>query len=129
MADHREVDHQWYEQFNERTMTVVVKNGHEWVVPVKYEVCDTCGGKGKHVNPSIDAHGISTEEFAEDPDFADAYWRGEYDVPCNECHGLRVSLCLDEALMSDDDLERTTRFIQAFYTNQYEAAREREMGY
>ena len=32
-------------------------------LPARFEVCHTCDGKGKHVNPSIDSHGISSEEF------------------------------------------------------------------
>jgi hypothetical protein len=63
----------------------------EWLwVPFRYEVCPTCEGKGKHVNPSIDAHGISREEFADDPDFEEGYMRGDYDVTCYECGELRV---------------------------------------
>ncbi len=60
-------------------------------IPAVYEVCETCDGRGSHVNPSIDAHGISPEEFHEDPDFAESYWRGDYDQSCNECCGQRVS--------------------------------------
>jgi len=56
----------------------------------RFEVCNLCHGKGSHVNPSIDAHGLSAEDFAEDPDFADDYREGMYDQPCNRCHGKRV---------------------------------------
>jgi hypothetical protein len=63
-----------------------------FVVRVKIDicVCDQCGGTGTMVNPSIDAGGISAHEFAEDPDFAEDYFSGRYDVPCSECNGLRV---------------------------------------
>ena len=40
-------------------------------VPAKFEVCPTCRGRGKHVNPNIDDRGISAEDFEEDPDFAE----------------------------------------------------------
>ena len=130
MADYREINHQWYQHFSERTMTVIIENdSEEWVVPVKYEVCDTCSGRGKHVNPSIDSHGISAEEFAEDPDFAQEYWRGTYDVPCAECHGQRVSITINEARMTDNELKRVTKHIREFYDYQHEMARERKMGY
>ena len=62
----------------------------ETPLPVRVEVCPLCDGRGSHVNPSIDAHGLSAEDFADDPDFAEDYFRGRYDQPCNECHGLRV---------------------------------------
>ena len=65
-------------------------------LPAKYDVCGTCNGKGSHVNPSIDAHGISPEEFDEDPDFREEYLSGMYDVDCYECHGKRVVPVIDE---------------------------------
>ena len=39
------------------------------------------------VNPNIDAHGISGEEMHADPDFAEDYRNGVYDIPCNACDG------------------------------------------
>lgn len=65
--------------------------------PAKFEVCDLCRGRGKHVNPAIDASGISPHEFAEDPDFAESYFAGHYDVPCAACDGKRVVPAIDEA--------------------------------
>ena len=59
-------------------------------IPGRFEVCGICDGKGSHVNPSIDAHGLGPDDFAEDPDFADAYFSGAYDQTCNECRGKRV---------------------------------------
>lgn len=51
---------------------------------------DLCRGRGKHVNPAIDCGGIPASDFAEDPDFAESYFRGHYDVPCAACGGRRV---------------------------------------
>lgn len=59
-------------------------------VPFRWEVCPTCQGSGCHVNPSIDAGGITREDFDEDPDFAHDYMSGRYDVQCSECRGKRV---------------------------------------
>lgn len=53
-------------------------------------VCPICKGEGKYVNPNIDAHGLTGADFNEDPDFAEEYWRGTYDIQCNTCNGLRV---------------------------------------
>lgn len=58
-------------------------------VEFKYEVCPLCEGRGKHVNPSIDCGGLTSEDFA-DPDFREGYMSGVYDVTCNRCHGKRV---------------------------------------
>ncbi len=53
-------------------------------LPAKYEICDRCRGEGKHVNPAIDEHGISPDEFRDDPDFEEGYFSGRYDVRCEE---------------------------------------------
>jgi hypothetical protein len=80
------------------TMTHHTRAGAEIEVifPANFEVCYRCDGTGKHVNPSVDGHGISREEFAEDPDFEEAYFRGDYDVTCSECGGNRVVPVIDE---------------------------------
>lgn len=81
------------------------EEGNERWLPARYEVCDLCGGKGSHVNPSIDAHGLTAEDFHDDPEFAEAYGRGVYDVPCNNCDGMRVSLVVDRDACSAELLE------------------------
>ena len=67
----------------------------EIALPTKYELCDLCNGEGKHVNPSIDCGGLSREDFDEDPDFAENYMSGMYDVPCNQCHGRTTVKVVD----------------------------------
>jgi hypothetical protein len=69
-------------------------------VPARYEVCSLCSGKGRHVNPSIDAHGLSGDDFADDPDFAESYSSGVYDVECYRCKGQNVEPVIDEARCS-----------------------------
>lgn len=83
----------WPEDENEDVPSVVL--------PSKYEVCDVCDGRGRIVNPSIDGHGITREEFDNDPEFFDDYRRGVYDINCPECGGLRVVCVLDEARCTD----------------------------
>jgi len=56
----------------------------------KWIVCPVCEGEGKTVNPAIDSHGLTREDFAEDPDFAESYMRGDYDITCRACMGQRV---------------------------------------
>jgi hypothetical protein len=68
------------------------------VMPFRFGVCGTCGGKGKHVNPSIDSEGITGSEMEElGPEFLEDYMGGVYDVPCAECAGQRVVPVIDEA--------------------------------
>lgn len=100
-------------------------------LPVKYEVCDLCEGRGKYVNPSIDAHGISAEEFAEDPDFAEEYFRGSYDVPCGQCKGQRVMAVADVAKCSFEQKRALVTYRKQERENaRYEAISraERRMG-
>ena len=56
----------------------------------KFIVCPVCGGKGTTVNPNIDAHGLTREDFDDDPDFAEDYNSGMYDQVCACCDGKRV---------------------------------------
>lgn len=59
-------------------------------VETKFEVCSMCSGSGNVVNPSIDAGGISMDDFREDPDFHKAYMSGRFDQTCPRCHGKNV---------------------------------------
>lgn len=69
-------------------------------LPAKFEVCGTCEGRGTHVNPSIDGNGLSREDFDQDPDFEEAYFRGDYDVQCRTCHGEKVVPVADYTRMN-----------------------------
>lgn len=63
--------------------------------PWHWEVCDLCEGRAKVVNPSIDASGLTAEDFAEDPDFAESYKSGMYDITCPRCGG-RSTIPVDD---------------------------------
>ena len=83
----------------------------EVALPAVYEVCPTCRGEGKTVNPAIDGDGITGEEWARDWDDDDreAYFRGDYDVPCRECGGKGLpegSRCRQVTLEEQDVGER-----------------------
>ena len=97
-------------------------------VPAKFETCYVCRGKGKHVNPSIDAHGITQEEFYEDPDFAEQYWMGDYDVVCNECHGQRVIPVLNEDVVDPEHLKMIREYEQGEADYQAMVEAERRYG-
>lgn len=77
-----------------------------WIdLPTHWVVCHVCDGEGKHVNPAVDAGGLSAETFAEDPDFRDDYMSGVYDVPCNYCGGKRVVKEVTIDLLPEDQAE------------------------
>jgi RecJ-like exonuclease len=92
----------------------------EVLLPAIKEVCRKCDGSGKHVNPAVDGHGIFPEEF--DPDFAEAYFSGVYDVKCEECHGERIVMVVDT-----DRLERENKKLLKAYYAAVEQQRRDEM--
>ena len=65
-------------------------------LPAKYEVCPRCRGKGSHDHSAF-SNGITSSEWSEwDSEEQESYLKGDYDVPCEECKGLRVILIPDE---------------------------------
>lgn len=56
----------------------------------KWVVCPVCDGEGTTVNPDIDSNGLTRDDFEADPDFAEAYKSGVYDIQCRGCDGKRV---------------------------------------
>ena len=100
------------------------------LLPSKYEVCTRCSGKGKHVNPNVDGHGITAEEWERDWDdeSRENYFSGVYDVECYGCGGKRVQLETDWELLSD----AWKKILEAYWEDErnYEAMcrSEREYG-
>jgi hypothetical protein len=101
----------------------------QYELPSRFELCPRCEGRGTHVNPAVDGNGISPEEFAEDPDFAESYFSGLYDVPCHTCGGRRVVEVPDEGRCDGYTLELYYR--ETAEREEYERQREHEikMGY
>lgn len=64
-------------------------------LPAKYIVCPDCHGRGRCLIDGLRGVDV-TQSLTEDPDFSEAYMRGDYDTDCTECQGLRVRLIIDE---------------------------------
>jgi hypothetical protein len=138
VAAHRR---RWYKSLDERRMSVVAEIGweeedgsyieDEVEVFVEYDVCPTCDGVGHYVNPSIDSHGISEDEwYGEwDEDEREHYMSGGYDIPCNECGGTRVVPIIDTTRNSKELVERVNNYIDELYYSARERAYEIEMDY
>lgn len=77
----------------------------EFRLPIIKEVCPVCQGEGTIVNRSIDGNGISADDFYDDPDFAEDYMRGVYNVVCDECNGRNVISVVDESRLDDETLK------------------------
>ena len=138
--DHRDRAREYghdYDSFDAEKMTLVylVENDdgeeYEAVLPAKFEVCPTCEGRGKHVNPGIDAHGLTQDDFNDDPEFAESYFSGRYDVVCYECKGNNVVPVIDEAHLNDaqkEDLKLVDRKLEDLANYYRECDAERRMG-
>jgi hypothetical protein len=120
---------------DERSMTLsfVLENDSEeekeYTLPMRYCVCGTCGGKGRHVNPGVDANGITSSEWSDwDEEEKEAYFSGRYDVDCYECGGEKVVPEINEE-MADPKLLQQLRTWQREEAD-YRAVRaaERRMG-
>ena len=117
---------------SDTTITCVTVDDDGWEVelslPARYEVCDGCRGKGTHVHRGIDGNGLTPWDFAEDPDFAEDYFSGRYDVTCEDCNGLRVVPVVDEKAADPRDLELYYEHERALAELRAEEAAERRMG-
>ncbi len=94
-------------------------------------VCPTCKGTGRHVNPNIDADGLTREDFDSDPEFAEGYFNGVFDIPCNECGGENVVNAVDVEAMKQQDpqaLQDWLDWLKSSYDTEAEYAAERRMG-
>ena len=68
---------------------VIISEGD--TVPIRFDVCNVCEGRGEYVNLTIDSHGITGEEMNKlGEDFFEDYRSGVYNVPCELCKGDRV---------------------------------------
>jgi hypothetical protein len=92
----------------------------EITLPTRKAVCPSCRGTGSHVNRNIDGNGLTREDFDEDPDFAESYFRGDYDVLCEECGGANVVDVLDEE-RCDPEVLRAFRKQEDEYRRDYES--------
>ncbi len=122
----------WWGHIDKKRMVTTVtfrgEDDEEIETAIEFELCDLCNGKGSHVNPSIDSHGLSREDFDGDPDFHESYFSGAYDIACNLCQGARVvPVLVDDAIRAKVEAGlRANREIDARMDAMMEA--ERRMG-
>jgi hypothetical protein len=92
-------------------------------VPLEYELCGSCRGRG---TMTLKRLAVSPEMFDEDPDFAEDYWNGMYDEPCDECNGRTSVLTLAKHAPAE-----MTESLERWYWMEAEdrAVRRAESGY
>lgn len=96
-------------------------NKFELPLPAKRVVCPRCDGSGVHDHPSF-SNGVSG---LDDPDFAKEYFRGTYDVRCEECDGKNIVLVVDEDALAPKMLDRYLRAQDSKSRHEAEIASER----
>lgn len=105
---------------------------YEAALPIRWEACSLCGGRGTHVHPGIDAHGITADEWADwAPEEVEEYMSGAYDVACYECGGERVVPVVDEAALTEAQRREYERYVERerdLALMDREMAAERAMG-
>lgn len=93
------------------TLTLSDDEGDEdLVVPAKWVICDDCRGEGVR---ALHGMAISAQEFNEDPDFAEAYFGGEYDTPCGACSGSGKLQVVDRDAVAPELLARVDAILEA----------------
>jgi len=60
----------------------------------EYKLCPQCRGTGKMVHPALSVWTAS--DRYEDPDGFEGMMRGDYDITCDRCLGLRVVTVVSE---------------------------------
>ena len=102
-------------------------------VPIHWEVCDTCRGRGRHVDPNVDRHGITEEErdrYWSHDDWED-YKSGGYDVTCFGCNGRTTVPVMDRSRMKKELVQHLDREagIEAAYEAECRAERRYLYGF
>jgi hypothetical protein len=125
--DHGYLPAGWRADNAKRVLIGPDDNDEEVTVNCDFTVCDGCKGTGSCVNPNIDRHGISSQEWNEewDADEREQYRSGAYDITCPRCNGLRVVLTPQEDDPNRQVLENAFRD-ESHYRAEQEA--ERRMG-
>ena len=97
---------------------------------IKWVVCTMCQGRGEYVNPSIDSHGLTREDFDEDPDFKEDYISGVYNMSCELCGGRAVEPEFDEDYNVDakELIQARDKFLNMLQGWDAEEEMERSMG-
>jgi RecJ-like exonuclease len=99
-----------FETLDEETCEIEVE------LPARYEVCSRCRGEGKHDHPAF-SNGFSREDLDEDSDFAEGYFRGDYDVVCEQCQGRTTVLVVDADACKAQGLEKE---LEAYFQHRRE---------
>jgi predicted methyltransferase len=130
--------YRWWNEVSPDRRKVTLRDGFEedleevekkWY-HIKWVVCTMCQGRGEYVNPSIDSHGLTREDFDEDPDFKEDYISGVYNMSCELCGGRAVEPEFDEDYNVDakELIQARDKFLNMLQGWDAEEEMERSMG-
>jgi hypothetical protein len=76
-------------------------------LPAKFVACYECEGEGSTYLgwSNRDQPVYTSEDLADDPEWAEDMFAGRYDRPCPTCKGERVMLIVNEDALTDEDAE------------------------
>ena len=101
------MDHRYEKHFPQKmSMGLPIIELEGEIIPSTVKVCFTCEGRGSHVNPDIDSHGITADEMSElGEDFEKSYFSGVYDVVCTQCKGNKVIAVVNANACNPEQIE------------------------
>lgn len=99
-------------------------------VPCKMAVCSTCQGRGRHVNPAIDAGGLTEEDLNDhwSSEEREGYFHGAFDTTCNDCKGKRVVPVANLDALPEAERKMIIEYEEEEEASAREWARELAMG-
>lgn len=99
--------------------------GVEVELPLRWEICGTCSGAG---TSSAYLGAFTSDDMADDPEFACDYMNGEYDRQCDVCHGSGKVQVVDEDRLSPELLKQYEEAVTEEMNYRAEVEMERRMG-
>jgi hypothetical protein len=110
------------------TITVTIDDGESEPrtveLPAHWVICGVCDGDGK---TSAGLGSFTQEDFEEDPDFAEEYMAGGYDVQCPCCRGRGSVKEIDRDRCTTEEQKAALKHLDDKAEWQREAFRERKM--
>lgn len=94
-------------------------------IPFKRIVCPQCDGRG---TSSLYLGSFSGDDMYEDPDFAEDYFRGNYDRTCESCDGRNVVEIIDVERLDPEVREEYEEWMRDGYESDAIYRAERRMG-
>lgn len=94
-------------------------------LPGKWEICWRCRGEGVHDHEAF-SNGFTGNEEWFDEDCREAYYNGQFEVPCDECGGSGKIVVVDEAACNEEQLKILKKWQDDMA---FEAQRAREDAY